>query len=96
MSLNITYQVTKMDNCDQKTTILTCKNEAGATVEVEIDPVDLFENMLENLGANQYEQSRLEDLINAVTERNQCTQETITDEYDEVQADKIDMYRNEH
>lgn len=48
MSLNITYQVTKMDNCDQKTTILTCKNEAGATVEVEVDPVAIWENMIEN------------------------------------------------
>ena len=48
MSLNITYQVTKMDNCDQKTTILTCQNETGDTVEVEVDPVTIWENMIEN------------------------------------------------
>ena len=48
MSLNLLYQVTVTDSQDQKTTILTCQNEAGDTVEVEIDPIELFENMIEN------------------------------------------------
>ena len=91
-------EVTELDNRDVKTTVLTIRDKETKCVigTVEVDPVDLFENMLENLGADQYEQSRLEDLINAVTERNQCIQEEHMDEYDEVQADKIDLFRREH
>ena len=53
MSLDLTYQVTDIDNRDIITSILTCENEQGLMVMVEVDPIKLFVNMVENLSEDQ-------------------------------------------
>ena len=50
MSFDNTHHVREKDNKDPTTTILTCENEQGNTVTVEVDPTELFINMIENLG----------------------------------------------
>ena len=106
--------IISVDNRDQKTTTLTLSavdgSKGAGIITVDIDPVDLFENMLENcFGQDRRDTDDLDtslldamsdflsDLVNKLAESKDLgTQEEHMDEYDEVQVDKIDLYRKEH
>lgn len=64
MSFDNTYYIKETDNRDSTTTMLTCKNEQGATVTVEVDPSDLFVNMIENLGDDKSVAQAMVDWLN--------------------------------
>lgn len=64
MSFNSEYQVTGTNNKDATTTILTCENEQGNKVTVEIDPQEVFINMIENLGNDQSHALAMIDWLN--------------------------------
>lgn len=53
--------ITDTDNRDTNTTVLLLKGDHGDLYEVEVDPIDLFINAMENAGIEQ--QIGIDDLI---------------------------------
>ena len=64
MSLDLTYQVTDTTNQDSTTTMLICEDAYDNTVMVEVNPTELFINMVENLGDDMSHAQAMVDWLN--------------------------------
>lgn len=66
-----TLTITGTDNRDPHTTTLTIEDQQGQSYVVDIDPIELFRNMVENCfdGDDNTDTSDLDDIVDFIAEK---------------------------